>query len=70
MKYLLCLLLAGCSVTPIDMSEYTITYRASADVPDRHNGASLERWADHPTYILFHKDGAVIRMPDGVKGGQ
>lgn len=67
---ILCLLLAGCGASPIDMRDVTITYKASADWNDRTNHAAWEYWADHPTYILLHKDGAVIRMPEGVKGGQ
>lgn len=70
-----CLLLAGCGTSPIDMRDVTITYKPTGDHPgeagsSRTNGASWERWVDHPTYILLHKDGAVIRMPEGVKGGQ
>lgn len=66
-------LLAGCATyrpgpsspdSPIDMRDVTITCKASADEPDRQNGCSWEYWADHPTYILFGKDGSTIKLPE------
>lgn len=61
------LALAGCaSEPPINWKEWkesiTITYKASADWPDRQNGASWEYWNDHPTYILMGKDGTVPKL--------
>lgn len=66
--------LSGCATGPaVNWKEWrdsvTITYKASADIPDRANGASLEVWQDHPTYILYGKDGAAIKMPSNVGKG-
>ena len=58
-----------------DTSAITIVYKSrGGEHPGEvqtglHNNASWEYWADHPTYILFGKNGSTIKMPKTASNG-
>lgn len=61
--------LSGCAIQTnppaFDTKAVTITCKPMVNVEAPYN-CSWEYWADHPTYILYGKDGAAVRMPDSI----